>query len=74
MSCKEEIDKRVFKKRELKKEFDEQLIRRFVETKEERGSALALEKLGANHEVFGSVDPKIAESKCLFLIKGSANP
>ncbi|WKA58631.1 hypothetical protein QWY16_00130 [Planococcus shenhongbingii] len=47
MSCKEEIDKRVFKKRELKKEFDEQLIRRFVETKEERGSALALEKLGA---------------------------
>ncbi|MGK7380055.1 DUF2508 family protein [Planococcus sp. 1R117A] len=62
------------KRGKLKKAFDEQLIRQFIETKEERGRALALENRAADHELFGRVGRKIAESNYLFLFKRSADP
>ena len=60
----------LFSKRgKLKKEFDEQLIRQFIETKQSWKKAQSLEELSDDYDLFVITERKIMESKHLFLLK-----
>ncbi|TWT05844.1 YaaL family protein [Planomicrobium sp. CPCC 101079] len=58
-----------FKRGKLKREFDEQLIQQFVDTKQEWKKAQMLETLSDDYDLNVSIERKIAESKHLFLLK-----
>ena len=58
-----------FKKGKLKREFDEQLIKQYVETKNEWKKAKVLEELSDDYDLRIITERKIAESKHLFLLK-----
>lgn len=58
-----------FKKGKLKREFDEQLIKQYVETKNEWKKAKVLEDLSDDYDLRIITERKIAESKHLFLLK-----
>ncbi|PSL24400.1 uncharacterized protein DUF2508 [Planomicrobium soli] len=58
-----------FKRGKLKREYDEQLIKQFIETKHEWKKAQTLEELADNFDYHVIVERKIAESKHLFLLK-----
>lgn len=57
------------KRGKLKREFDVQLIRQFLETKQEWEKARALEDLSAEYDQLCVAERKISESKNLFLLK-----
>jgi hypothetical protein len=57
------------KKGKLKREFDEQLIKQYVETKNEWKKAKVLEDLSDDYDLRIITERKIAESKHLFLLK-----
>ncbi|MFD1864612.1 YaaL family protein [Planococcus sp. FY231025] len=60
----------MFSKRgKLKREFDVQLIRQFLETKQEWEKAQALEELSVEYDQLCAAERKISESKNLFLLK-----
>jgi hypothetical protein len=64
----------LFSKRgKLKKEFDEQLIRQFIETKQSLKKAQTLEQLSDDYDQFVVTERKIIESKHLFLLKEARN-
>ncbi|TWT23898.1 YaaL family protein [Planomicrobium sp. CPCC 101110] len=58
-----------FKRGKLKREFDEQLIKQFIDTKREWKNAQMLEELTDDFDSRLLVERKIAESKHLFLLK-----
>lgn len=57
------------KRGKLKREFDGQLIRQFLETKQEWDKFKALEDLSAEYDQPCVAERKISESKSLFLLK-----
>lgn len=60
----------LFSKRgKLKREFDEQLIKQFIDTKQEWKKAKMLEALSDDYDLNISLERKLAESKHLFLLK-----
>lgn len=60
----------LFSKRgKLKREFDEQLIKQFIDTKQEWKKAQMLEALSDDYDLNISLERKLAESKHLFLLK-----
>lgn len=64
----------LFSKRgKLKKEFDEQLIDQFIETKQSLQKAQRLEELSDDYDLFVITERKIIESKYLFLLKEARN-
>ncbi|MDN7243854.1 YaaL family protein [Planococcus sp. N028] len=58
-----------FKRGKLKREFDEQLINQYIDTKQEWKKAQMLETLSDDYDLSVSIERKIAESKHLFLLK-----
>lgn len=53
----------------LKKEFDEQLISQFFDTKQELQSAKKMEEMSDDYDMYIIAERKIAESKYLFLLR-----
>ncbi|WP_033543508.1 YaaL family protein [Planococcus sp. CAU13] len=57
------------RKGRLKKEFDEQLISQFFDTKQELQVAKEMEEMSDDYDLYIIAKRKIAESKYLFLLK-----
>lgn len=57
------------KRGKLKREFDDQLIKQFIKTKNEWEKAKMLENLTDDFDSFLHIERKVAESKYLFLLK-----
>ena len=58
-----------FKRGKLKREFDEQLIRQFLDTKRDLVKAQTLQALSADYDQRSEAECKICESKNLYLLK-----
>lgn len=57
------------KKGKLKKEFDEQLVQQYMDTKQEWKKAQVIEGLSDDYDIYAIAERKLAESKYLFLLK-----
>lgn len=58
-----------FKKGKLKREFDEQLIQQFLDTKQDLIKAQTLQALAADYDQRSEAECKIFECKNLYLLK-----